>query len=445
MWYSEYFPFYKRNLILAMPVVLSQIGQVTVSLVDNMMVGHVGTVELAASAFANSIFMLGMYMGMGIAYGLTPMVGKAFGNKKKELVSLYLKNGIFSHIVIGLFLTAIMFFVYFFLSKMGQPPEVVILARPYYLWLCASYLPFMLFYSYKQFFEGLGNTKVAMVITISANLINIAANYAFIFGKFGFPELGLTGAGVGTFISRISMPLFFMIYILTAKRYLPYFKAARKQAIRLLEIIKILKVGVPIGVQMVVEVFAFAIGAIMMGWIGEVSLAAHQVALGLASLTYMISLGISSATTIRVSHQFGKHDILSVKRAAFASTHLVLFFMAVMGLVFISLKNYLPYLFVTDIDVIIIAANLLVVAALFQIFDGLQVVMLGALRGMSDVKIPMLIAGLAYLVVGIPSSYVFAFVLDLGPRGIWFGYLLGLGLAGILFYFRFRKILKIKA
>ena len=436
---AEYFPYYKRNLHLAFPVVLSQIGQVTVHLVDNMMVGHVGTVELAASSFANNIFMIGMYFGMGITYGITPMVGNSFGNGKLKEVTQWLKNGITSHLLSGMILTAIMFGIYFLLPHLGQTEGVTKLAKNYFLLLCASYLPFMLFFSFKQFFEGIGNTTMAMKITLISNLINVVLNYILIFGKFGFPAMGLFGAGLGTLISRITMPILFFFYITKNPRYRRYFILARFQKLSPKKAFTLMRVGIPIAFQIVVEVLAFGAGAVMMGWLGETPLAAHQVALGLASVTYMISLGVSQANTIRVSHQLGEKNFTGLKRAAFASTHLVLLFMSVMALLFILANHLLPLLFTTDEAVITIAANLLIIAAVFQIFDGLQVVMLSTLRGLADVKIPMYMAIFAYLFIGIPTSYLFAFVFNFGPQGIWFGYLLCLAIAGIFFYLRFLK------
>ena len=436
---QQYIPYYKRNLHLAFPIVLSQIGQVTVSLADNMMVGHVGTTELAAAAFANSVFIIGMIFGMGFTMGLTPLVGNAFGNKDLDKTVSWLKNGIFSHTVAALFFSLIMFCVYFFLPLMGQTEEVTKLAQPYFLLLCFSYLPFMVFFTLKQFFEGIANTRVAMQITLIANVVNILVNYVFIFGKFGFSPMGLNGAGIGTLVSRIIMPVLFAVIIIRKSRYRQYFVLARTQPILRDHIISLLKIGLPIGLQLIVEVSAFAIGAVMMGWLGEMPLAAHQVAMGLASFTYMISLGVSQANTIRVSHQMGVKDYVSMKRAAYASTHLVLVFMSFTALVFISARNYLPYLFTSDVQVIKIAAGLLIIAAIFQFFDGLQVVMLSTLRGMADVTSPMLIAFIAYLFIGIPTSYVFAFIFNAGPQGIWLGYLVGLGTAGVLFYLRFRR------
>jgi MATE family multidrug resistance protein len=383
-----------------------------------------------------------MFFGMGITFGITPIVGNSFGNGKIDEVVVWLKNGVLTHLAAAFALCLVMFGVYFFLPFMGQPDEVTNLAKPYYLLLCASYLPFMLFFTFKQFFEGIGNTKIAMHITITANLINILFNYLLIYGKFGFPIMGLNGAGVGTLISRISMPLLFALYILKTPGFKRYFVLAHLEVFDRQKIYSLLKIGIPIAFQIIVEVLAFSIGAIMMGWLGEVPLAAHQVAIGLASFTYMISLGVSQANTIRVSHQMGVKDYKSLKMAAFASTQLVLMFMSVMGVVFVFARNLLPYLFTTDTEVIQIASGLLIIAAIFQVFDGLQVVMLSTLRGMADVKLPMFIAFFAYLFLGIPTSYFLAFKLMLGPQGIWYGYLIGLGSAGILFFLRFQHNLK---
>jgi MATE family multidrug resistance protein len=439
---AEYIPFYKRNLHLALPVVISQIGQVSVSLIDNMMVGHVGTSELAAASFANSVFMIGMFFGMGITFGITPLIGSAFSGGKTIEVVVWLKNGIFTHLAAAFVLFLVMVGVYFMLPLMGQPVNVTELARPYYLILCISYIPFMLFFSVKQFLEGIGNTKIAMHITITSNVINLVFNYLLIYGKFGFPELGLNGAGFGTLISRVAMPILFFIYIMKAPAIKRYFVYAHQELFNISKVISLLKIGIPIAFQIIVEVIAFSIGAIMMGWLGEVPLAAHQVAIGLASFSYMISLGISQANTIRVSHQMGINDFKALKRAAFASTHLVLVFMSSMGLLFVFARNVLPFMFTVDSEVIEIASKLLIIAAVFQVFDGLQVVMLSTLRGMADVKLPMFIAFFAYLFIGIPTSYILSFSLQLGPQGIWYGYLAGLGVAGVLFYLRFQHNLK---
>ncbi|TKG95907.1 MATE family efflux transporter [Puteibacter caeruleilacunae] len=439
---KSYLPFYKRNLAIAIPVMLSQAGQVMVQLADNMMVGHVGTVELAAASFAGSVFINGLIFGMGFTFGLTPLVGKAIGKNNFGEAGKLFKNGIFSNMVLAVVLTVLMFAVSFFMDRMGQPEEVVRQAIPYYLVLVASMVPFLLFFSFKQFAEGLGNTKTAMYITLFANVINIGLNYVLIYGKLGFPAYGLMGAGYATLIARIIMPICFIYSFIKKDFFRQFLSLAHQSVLHTKQAWKLAKIGIPIGLQMLIEVLSFSLGSVMMGWLGEVPLAAHQIALGMASLTFMIISGISSGTTIRVAHQFGAKSYEEMRFAAFASIHMVIAIMSVAAIAFVLLKDQIPYLFTSDPQVISVAASLIVIAAIFQVFDGIQVVSLGALRGLADVKIPMYFAFCCYIVVSLGISYLFAFVLGFGPRGIWFGFVGGLGLAAVLMITRFRKVSK---
>jgi MATE family multidrug resistance protein len=436
---------YRRTLVLAFPVILSQLGQVTVNLVDTIMIGHVGTTELAAASFANNVFLFGMLFRMGITIGMTPVVGEAYGQGQTRELVKWLKNGLVSHMGTAVLITLFLLSFYFLLPYMGQTDQVVEQAGPYYLLLCASYLPFLLFFSVKQFMEGVGNTKYAMQITITSNVVNVVINYLLIYGKLGFPELGLIGAGIGTLVARLIMPLMWLVYFEFQANLKKYMREARMQKLEWHRVKRLFAMGVPIAFQIIIEVSAFAIGAIMMGWMGETELAGHQVAIGLASATFMICVGISQATTIRISHQVGLKAVDSIRSVAFASTHLVLLFMTITGLVFIVARNYLPYLFTTDPAVLEVAAVLLIVAGFFQVFDGLQVIMLSVLRGMSDVHVPMYLALFAYVFIALPTSYLLAFTFGLGPEGIWYGYLVGLAVAGLSFFFRFKRVLgKIK-
>ncbi len=439
---KDYIPFYKRNLMIAIPVVLSQAGQVMVQLADNMMVGHVGTRELAAASFAGSVFINGLIFGMGFSFGLTPLVGKAFGRGKyREAASLF-QNSIAVNVLMSFVLMAIMFGISLFMDRMGQPAEVVKMAVPYYNILVFSMLPFLLFFSFKQFAEGIGNTKVAMFITLAANVINIGLNYVLIFGKLGMPELGLMGAGYATLAARIIMPIIFFYWFMkktSFRRYL-YFFDIRKFRREIL--LKLSKVSLPIGVQMLIEVLAFSLGAIMMGWLGEIPLAAHQIALSMASFTFMLATGIASGTTIRVAHQFGAKRYQDMRHAVFASLHMTLAFMCFTALSFVLFRNYLPQAFVNDPEVIKVAASLLIIAAIFQISDGLQVVALASLRGLADVNVPMIYAFFSYIMISLPVSYLFAFTLNVGPMGIWFGYVAGLSVACVLFLTRFNRLSK---
>ncbi len=436
----DYIPIYKKNLNLAFPVILSQVGQVTVSLADTMMVGHAGTSELAAASFSNSIFLIGMLLGIGITMGMTPLVGKVYSQKKEQEVGEYLKNGVIVHALGIVVIVAVMTVVSFFLDNMGQPQDVARKAFPYFLILVASLAPMLLFYSFKQFFEGVGNTKIAMTITLSANVINITLNYILIFGKLGFPALGLNGAGIATFIARLLMPLLLIPVVLKSEKFKSLFLYGRQAKIQLKKMREMLSVGLPIGLQIIVEVLTFSMGAVMMGWLGKEPLAAHQVALGMSSFSYMVCLGIGAGTTIHVSHELGTHNYLQLRRTIFASAHLIILFMILMGILFVIFRYQLPRLFTGDESVIVIAAGLLIVAALYQVFDGLQVALLSALRGLSDVKIPMLMAFFSYSVVGVPVSYICAFWFNLGAVGIWLGFLVGLAVASILFGLRLKRL-----
>lgn len=414
-------------------------GQVTVNLADNMMVGHVGTTELAAASFAINVFHVGMLFGLGITFGLTPLVGQAFSTKNKTNIGSWLKNGILVYFIASILIGLVMSSVVPFMNHMGQSEEVVRMAIPYYLIQVSSLIPLILFFSVKQFFEGIGNTKIAMTITIVSNLINIGLNYILIYGKLGFPAFGLNGAGYATLISRMIMPVIFILVIFRKSQFQIYFFEAIHSRFEKLQIKRILSIGLPIGFQMVIEVLSFSIGAIMLGWISAESLAGHQVAIGMASMTYMISFGLASGTTIRVSHALGEHNKIELKQAVYASLHIVILFMSLMGILFVLLRNQLPLLFTSDPAVIKVAAGLLVVGAFFQIFDGVQVILLGALRGIADVRIPMFLAFFSYIVISLPVSYILAFLLDYGAPGVWIGLVLGLGTAAILFGFRLRK------
>ncbi len=440
--FKHYLPYYKRNLSIAIPVMLSQMGQILVQQIDNMMVGHVGTTELAAASFANSVFIIGMVMGMGFTFGLTPLIGQAYTQGHHLKSASLLKNSAFLDVIIALTLGLILYVISFFMNRMGQPPQVVKLAVSYYRILVISFLPLMVFYLLKQFSEGLGNTKIAMYVTISANIVNIILNYIFIYGKLGFPALGLNGAGYATLSARILMPLIFIVIFsknIQMKKYLVLITHTR---INWVELKKLFHVSMPISLQMLLEVSAFALSSVMMGWFGEVPLAAHQIALGLATVTFMIVSGIASGTTIRVAHQYGKKDYYGMYKAAMASIHLVLAFMLLSAISFVVFRGYLPYLYSNNEEVIALTTQLLLLAAIFQIFDGLQVVSLGILRGLADVKRPMIYAFIAYIIVNLPLGYFLSFTLKVGPLGIWIGFVVGLICASLLFSTRFRKIYK---
>ena len=437
---GNYKKFYSSNLKLAFPVIISQAGQVIVGIVDNVMVGRVGTSSLAAASFANSIFIIILVFGIGFSYAITPLVAKAIGRGDEKEAVHWFHQGFRVNLFIGVLLVLLAFIVALFMPHMGQPDEVVQLGVPYFLVISVSILPFLHFASYKQFAEGISNTRLAMVITITGNLVNILFNYLLIYGKAGFPELGLLGAGVGTLTARVYMAVVFWVVY----RKLHFFERFRKIHDDIhfsrKEAVKLLRLGGPIGVQFIVEVFAFSLGGIMMGWLGEDPLAAHQIVISVASLTFMMSSGLASATTIKVSTFRGENDYGKLKYSAFASVHMVVLFMSITAVIFMVTRHLIPELFVKDNNVVEIAAGLFVVASIFQIFDGLQVVMIGILRGMEDVVFPMIVIAVAYLLISIPVGYVLSFVVGIGPAGIWIGYLSGLSTVSLVMLYRFRQL-----
>jgi len=442
---NQYLPVYRQNLSLAIPVIFSQIGQVTVNVVDNILVGHLGTTELAAASFSINVFNIGMLLGMGVTFGLTPLVGQSLNSGSKKNTASWLKNAFLVNFVASLVLCCLMASISFFMTSFGQTEEVAAKAKPFYLLHVASLIPLLLFFTFKQFFEGIGNTKIAMVITIIINVVNIILNYILIYGKMGFPALGLYGSGTASLISRLIMPVLFLIVMLKREKFRGYLSSAFHSKFELSRVKRLLSVGLPIGLQMVIEVLAFSLGAIMLGWISKESLAGHQVAISMASMTYMISFGLAAGTTIRVSHAFGDGNLAEVKRIILGSLHLVIAFMSLMGISFVLFRNYLPLAFTSDPKVIQVAAGLLIVGAFFQVFDGVQVVFLGALRGLADVRVPMFMAFFSYIVVSLPVSYFFAFVLRIGYPGVWIGFVFGLSTAAVLFAIRMKKRLNIES
>jgi len=437
MFSNTYKRHYKRNLVLALPVVLGQIGHMFTSFADAAMVGHIGSVELAAVSLAGSLIIIPTLLAMGIGIGLTPLVGKAYGEGNLTKVNSLLMNGFILNFAIS---SVLSFFVYFsvpYLVYLNQPTEVLTLSIPYFLIMNFSIVPYSLMLTSKQFTEGLELTKPAMYVSVLGNLLNVFLNYLLIFGKFGFPEMGVIGAGIASFIARSFMGIGFVVYIFRSKIIKNILILKVKNSFNIRRIVEMFKIGFPIGVQFTLEVGIFSIGAIMIGWFGSTALAAHQIALNLASLTFMMSTGLAAAATIRVSNLIGQRKQKEMRLAGFSNLFMVFAFMSFTAIVFVLTRSYLPYIFTYESEVIQQAANLILIAAIFQIFDGIQVVSLGGLRGMSDVKYPTLVALVSYWIIGIPSCYVLGVYFNFGPIGVWLGYLVGLFSASILLTLRF--------
>ena len=430
---------YRRVLGLAFPVILSQAGQILVQLVDNAMVGRLGAVPLAGVSFANSVFFMLFVFGIGMSLGLTPLVGEMYSVSNHRKSAAYLQNSILFYGVMGVCIFLMAMAVRPFMGYMGQEPEVIVQAVPYFSYVAVSVIPFMIFAAFKQFLEGIGNTKVAMAIIITSNLINILFNWLLIYGHWGLPAMGAAGAGLATLISRVLTPILIILYFYRRDSFYRYFSLFRRENFSWETMRSLIRVGAPISLQMFMEGSAFALTGIMMGWFGTVEMAGNQVATVISNFAFMIIVGIGSAVTICVSHAYGQRDWREIRRYAGTAYRLGLLWNAVTALLFISLRDYIPMLFTSDPQVIDMAAHFLVFVAVFQISDGLQANSVAILRGIQDVKSIMWISFVSYIVISLPVGYVLAFGSGLGPSGLWVGLIVGLGIAAVLYNARYRK------
>ncbi|MCI1187090.1 MATE family efflux transporter [Hymenobacter sp. DH14] len=432
-------PHWRPTMLLAYPVVLSQVGHILVGFVDSVLVGKLGTVPLAAvSLGVNSVNVI-MILGIGLSMGSVPLVAAADGRRDSVDLARLLVSSVWLSALAGLALAGLGQLVPTLLHFLGQPPEVQALAAPWVRVISWSFLPLMLFQGFREFAEGLGLTRQAMWLSIGANVVNAALCYALIFGNWGAPALGMMGAAWATLISRWLMALLMGAYVLLAPRLAGVRAAIQNWLPDGPTLLRLFDLGAPIGVQMAFEVGAFALAAIMIGWLGAVPLAAHQVAINLASMTYMAASGIAAAATIRVGRLSGAGSRAEARLAGAAAYVLGFAFMGSMGLLFIVFRHHAPLLYSHDPAVVAQAGTLLLIAALFQVSDGLQVVGLGALRGLGDVKVPSVVALLAYWAVALPLGYWLGFGLRLGAPGVWTGLLVGLSIVAVVLIVRFRR------
>lgn len=448
---SNYTKEFRYNLRLASPVILGMLGHTFVSFIDNVMVGQLGAAELAAVSLGNSFIFIAMSLGIGFSTAITPLVAEADSEKNFGKGKSVFKHGFFLCTVLGIILFLLLLLAKPIMTVMDQPEEVVDLAIPYLDLVAFSLVPLIVFQAFKQFSDGLSLTKYPMYATLLANVLNVAINYVLIFGKFGFPQLGIVGAAVGTLVSRFVM-LFFLWWLL-AKRdkssnyvtNIKFFKLS-SQPLK-----KLINLGLPSAMQMFFEVAIFTVAIWLSGILGKNVQAANQIALNLASMTFMVAMGLSVASMIRVGNQKGLKDFVNLRRIAESIFFVGTIFAVVFALFFVVFHQYLPHLYVnlddvtelSDInEVIEIASTLLLAAAVFQISDSLQVIVLGALRGLQDVKIPTLITFIAYWLIGFPISYFLGKEDAYGSLGIWIGLLAGLTSAAILLYIRFHYLTK---
>ncbi|MEL0146423.1 MAG: MATE family efflux transporter [Schleiferiaceae bacterium] len=430
---------YGVSLKLAYPVMVGQLGQILVSVADSIMVGKfLGTIPLAAISLAVSILIIPMVFAIGVAFGLTPLIAGADGKDDPAEAVKYFKNGLVLNSILGLVVYGVLAIFAQFAHLLGQDERVVSEAMPYLHIVGFSIVPMMAFFAFKQFAEGLSDTKAGMRVSLVANLLNILLNYPLITGWGPFPELGLAGAAVSTLGTRFLMVAGMAIYIRKHKKFATYWSHWRSTEITWRSIRDILAIGVPSGLQLVFEAGAFAMSGVIVGMIGPVQQAAHQIALNIASVSYMMVSGLGAAATIRVGNQLGKRDIPMLRLAGQSLFHLTLAMMFVTMILLIGLRHLLPEFYSSDPEVLQYTAVLMIAAGIFQLPDGLQATTLGALRGVQDVNIPTIIAFVAYWVIAVPMCYYLGITEKMGPLGVWIGLTLGLLLASIALYWRFQ-------
>ena len=436
---------------LAYPVILGMLGHTLIMIVDNIMVGKLGSTELAAVSLGNSMVFVALSLGIGFSTAITPIVGEADAEKNTDKIRSVFHNGLFLCVILGFALFGLIVLGKPIMEMLHQPKEVIILAKPYLDWVGFSLVPLIIYQGYKQFADGLSMTKYSMYAIVMANILHVIVNYFLIYGFWIFPKMGILGAGLGTVISRIAMVVFMHVILSRQERLQTYFQNFSFAEIKKETIRKIVSLGIPSALQMLFEVVLFTAGIWLCGNIGKTSQAANQIALSLASMTFMFAMGLSVVSMIRVSNQKGLQDYKNLVVVARSIFLLAILIEIIFALLFIFLHQIVPPLFLDMSDttqlldnqeVVAIAAKLLLVAAVFQISDGIQVVVLGALRGLQDVKIPMYITFVAYWVIGFPISYYLGECTELKAVGVWIGLLAGLTAAAVFLFIRFHYLTK---
>ena len=443
---QQYTKEFKTNLRLAWPVMLGMVGHTLVQFVDNIMVGQLGTTELAAISLGNSFVFIAMSIGIGFSTAITPLIAEADAEQNQHALQKVLHEGLRLCIIFGVVLFLGVYIAKPLLFQMGQEPEVVALAFPYLNWVAVSLLPLVIFQAFKQFSDGMSLTRYSMYATVLANVVNVVINYFLIFGMWIFPKWGVTGAAVGTLASRVTMLIFVVILLYRDPRTAAIMRQLVPKQLYKKELNQLLELGLPSSFQMFFEVSFFTFAIWVCGFLSKDAQAANQIALNLSSMTFMVAMGLSVAATIRVGNQKGFKAFGELKRIALSVFLLTLLLDVVFAGFFVACNEWLPWLYLdsaTGLDTFAVAelaGSLLFIAAFFQIFDGAQVVALGSLRGLQDVRIPTWITFLAYVLIGVPVMLYLSIEADMGARGVWIGLCLGLVVSSLLLYLRFRYL-----
>ena len=431
----------KNTIYLAWPLVITQVGYIITGMVDTVFLGKIGPAEQAACILSNNLYILLLVFGIGVSYATTPLVTSANQNMDLLKKASLFKNSIFLNVSVSIICFIVLFLSSGLLKYMHQPEDVIKLAVPFFNVLIFSMIPISLFFTCKQYCEGLSNTRMALFISIIGNVINIVLNYLLIYGKFGFPELGYIGSAWASFISRVFMGFSFLYLIFKSPVTKEISAVYNKVKINKKELFHLAKIGLNAGLQLTFEVAAFVIAGLMAGTFGKEQIDAHGIALSIAAFTYMFASGISSASSIRVGIYKAQDNWLEIKQAAFSSIKLVMLIMGGFAILFLMINNFLPKVFSSDLQIVNLASKLLIIAALFQLFDGIQVTIVGILRGLEDFKIPTLISLVGYWIIALPLAYWLAFILKLETVGVWIGLLVSLIFAAIILFWRLNYLI----
>lgn len=416
---------------------LGQVGQIAVYIADNVMVGKLGATNLAAISLGIAIMAIPTVVGIGIALALPPLVSKSMGEGNKENTSIYFKHSLLLNTAIGVLSCLVILSIIPFLCHMGQDPEIIPLTQKYMTVSAYAMIPLMIFNAFRGYSDGMGETIPPMIAMIAGNIVNVVFNYILIYGKLGFDGYGIQGAAWASFIARCSMIGIILILLYKWKDLFQYLSEKLENGYEWSVFKKLLSLGIPTSLQMFFEISAFSGAAFIMGLVGKNEQAAHQIAISLSSITFLICTGLAFSSTIRVGNEYGKKNIASMKDVGISSIIQVVVLMAICSLLFYLFRHALPYIYIDDPIVIGIATSLLIFAAIFQIPDGVQVTVLASLRGAQDVKIPTLITFVSYYFFGIPVSYLAAITFGLGAKGVWLGLLVGLFVSACLLIWRF--------
>lgn len=433
---------YKTLLALGIPIVIGQIGVIVLGFVDTLMIGHHSTNELAAASFVNNMFNLAIIFCTGFSYGLTPIVGSLFGQQKCNAVGQILKNSLAANTLLAILVCSIMYILYSNLHRLGQPEELLPFIRLYFIVLLIS-LPFILWFNaFKQFTDGITDTKTSMWILLGGNVFNIIGNYILIYGKVGFPELGLLGAGISTLASRILMAAVYWVLFLYSKRYQTFRQGFTKGKINKQDFRLLNKLGWPIAGQMGMETASFSLSAIMVGWLGSAELATYQIMTAVSQVCFMVYYGMGAAVSVRISNFFGQRDMENIRRISHIGFHIILIMGVCTCIPIYLLRHDIGGWFTDNAIVSAMVVQTIIPFLLYQFGDGLQINFANALRGISDVRFMMVYAFIAYFIISLPLSYFFGFICNWGIVGIWMAFPFGLTSAGIMYYLRFKYKLK---